>query len=226
MVRAAGSPVAPGRLEDLPDPTWRSILGRGLPQFAAEAVLPVLVFYGVWRAAGLGAGIAAATIVSLVLAAVLVARGRDVTLVAVGAAFVIVQALVGVASQSTTAYLAQPVLLNALWGLGCFTSIALRRPLIGVFAGAWYPFPAWFRASDEFRREFSMQSAAWGAFYMARAGLRLWALLSAGVGGFVVVSVLTGSPLVLVLIGWGVWHARRAFGAPAAHAAGAPLSRS
>ena len=40
------------------------------------------------------------------------------TLVAVGAAFVLVQAAVGLASGSTTVYLAQPVLLNALWGLG------------------------------------------------------------------------------------------------------------
>jgi hypothetical protein len=211
MVRTAGAPVASGRLADLPDPTWRSILGRGLPQFAAEAVLPVGVFYGAWSLAGLGAGIAAGTAVSLVLAAVLLRRGRDVTLVAIGAAFVVVQAVVGLASGSTTVYLAQPVLLNALWGLGCFASIAVRRPLIGVFAGAWYPFPAWFRASDAFRREFSVQSAVWGAFYLARAALRLWALLASGVGGFVVVSVLTGSPLVLVLIGWGVWHARRTF---------------
>ena len=161
--------------------------------------------------AGLGAGIAAATVVSVALAAVLVRRGRDVTLVAVGAAFVLVQAAVGLASGSTTVYLAQPVLLNALWGLGCFVSIAVRRPLIGVFAGAWYPFPAWFRASAAFRREFSVQSAVWGVFYLARAALRLWALLASGVGGFIVVSVLTGSPLVLVLIGWGVWHARRTF---------------
>ena len=169
------------------------------------------VFYGAWSVAGLGAGIAAGTAVSLVLAAVLVRRGRDVTLVAVGAAFVVVQAVVGLASGSTTVYLAQPVLLNALWGLGCFVSIAIRRPLIGVFAGAWYPFPAWFRASDAFRREFSLQSAVWGAFYLVRAAFRLWALLASGVGGFVVVSVLTGSPLVLLLIGWGVWHARRTF---------------
>jgi len=213
MVRAAGAPIAPGRLEDLPDPTWRSILGRGLPQFAAEAVLPVLVFYGAWRLAGLGAGIAAATVVSLALAAVLIQRRRDVTLVAVGAAFVVVQAIVGLASHSTTVYLAQPVLLNALWGVACFVSIAVGRPLIGVFAGAWYPFPAWFRASDAFRREFSVQSAAFGVFYLARAALRLWALLASGVGGFVVVSIATGSPFVLVLIGWGVWHARRTFSA-------------
>jgi hypothetical protein len=215
MVRAAGAPVAPGSLSltDLPDPTWRTILGRGLPQFAAEAVLPVLVFYGAWRIGGLGAGIAAGTGVSLALAALLVRRGRDVTLVVIGAAFVLVQAVVGLASHSATVFLAQPVLLNALWGLGCFGSIAIRRPLIGVFAGAWYPFPAWFRASDAFRREFSVQSAVFGVFYLARSALRLWALLAAGVGGFVVVSLLTGSPIVLALILWGVWHARRTFSA-------------
>ena len=148
---------------------------------------------------------------SLALAAVLVRRGRDVTLSRSERRSSSSRRVVGLASHSATVYLAQPVLLNALWGLACFVSIAIRRPLIGVFAGAWYPFPAWFRASDAFRREFSVQSAVWGAFYLARAALRLWALLASGVGGFVVVSVLTGSPLVLVLIGWGVWHARRAF---------------
>jgi hypothetical protein len=151
--------------------------------------------------------------VSLVLAGLLIRRGRDVTLVAVGAAFVVIQALVGLAAHSTTVYLAQPVLLNALWGLACFVSIGIRRPLIGVLAGAWYPFPAWFRASDAFRHEFSVQSAVFGVFYLSRGALRLWALLATGVGGFVVVSILTGSPFVLVLIGWGVWHARRAFSA-------------
>ena len=90
-------------------------------------------------------------------------RGRDVTLVAVGAAFVVVQAVVGLTSHSTTVYLAQPVLLNVLWGVACFVLIAIRRPLIGVLAGSWYPFPAWFRASGAFRREFSVQSAVFGA---------------------------------------------------------------
>jgi hypothetical protein len=173
----------------------------------------VLVFYGAWRAAGLAAGIAVGTAVSLALAVVLARRGRDVTLVAVGAAFVVIQAVVGIAAHSTTVYLAQPVILNALWGVACFASMAIGRPLIGVLAGAWYPFPAWFRASDAFRREFSVQSGVFGAFYVVRAALRLWALLATGVGGFVVVSIATGSPFLLVLIGWGVWHARRTFSA-------------
>jgi hypothetical protein len=36
-------------------------------------------------------------------------------------------------------------------------------------------------------------------------------LLASGVGGLLVVSVVTGTPLLLALVFWGVWHARVAF---------------
>ncbi len=187
------------------------MLGRGLPQFGGEAVLPVLVFYALWRAEGLAAGVGASAALSLALAAWSLRRGREVALIAVGAAFVVVQALVGIVSQNTTVYLAQPVVLNALWGLAYLASSAVRRPLIGVFANAWYPFPPWFRASEPYRREFGMQSIVWGVYCLARGALRLWALVASGVVGFAVVSVVTSTPLVVALVGWGIWHARRAF---------------
>jgi hypothetical protein len=151
------------------------------------------------------------TLVYLAFAAVLIRRGREVTLLAAGVVFVLIQALVGLASGSATVYLAQPVLLSALWGIAYFVSIAIGRPLIGVFANAWYPFPAWFRASEPYRREFGMQSFVWGLYCLARAALRLWALLDSGVAGFVLVSVVTGMPVLIALIGWGIWHARRVF---------------
>lgn len=187
------------------------MLQRGAPQFAGEAVAPVLVFYAVWKVWGLAPAIAASTVVYLTLAAWLLRRGHDLTLIAVGAAFVVIQALVGLASHSPTVYLAQPVVLSALWSLAFFVSIAIGRPLVGVFAGVWYPFPAWFRAGKDYRREFGMQSFVWGLVSLARAGLRLWALLDSGVGGFVVISIATGTPLLAALIAWGIWHARRTF---------------
>jgi intracellular septation protein A len=211
MVRAAGASPAPGRLAGLPDPTWRSMLTRGLPQFGGEAVLPVLVFYAVWSVAGLVPAIASSMALSLALAAWLLRRGRDIALIVVGAGFVVIQGVVGLASQNATVYLAQAVVVNALWGLAYFVSVAVGRPLVGIFANAWYPFPAWFRASDPYRREFALQSTVWGTFFLVRAGLRLWALLAGGVAGFVLVSVITGTPLVAGLIFWGIWHARRAF---------------
>ena len=84
VVRHTGKSLAPGRLEDLPEPTWRSMLQRGAPQFAGEAVAPVLVFYAVWKVWGLAPAIAASTVVYLTLAAWLLRRGHDLTLIAGG----------------------------------------------------------------------------------------------------------------------------------------------
>jgi hypothetical protein len=197
---------------DLPDPTWGFLLRQGLPQFACETVLPVLAFYAGWKVLGLAGGVGCSTIVSLVLAAVLVRRGRDTGLVALGAVFVAIQAVVALAAHSATVYLAQPVVFSFLLALVYVGSVAVGRPLIGIAASAWYPFPSWFRASRPFRREFGLQTLVWAVFCAARATLRLVALLHAGVAGFVVVSLLTSGPPYAVLVGWGVWHARRVFG--------------
>ena len=211
MVRSAAAPLAPGGLDDLPEPTWASMLGRGLPQFMGEAVAPVLVFFGVWKAAGLGPAIAASTVVYLALALLLLRRGRDIALIAIGAVFVVIQAIVGLASQSATVYLAQPVVLSGLWSVTYFVSVAIRRPLVGVFANAWYPFPPWFRASAPYKREFGLQSIVWGVYCFTRAALRLFVLLHSGVGGFVLISLVTGFPFLFALVAWGIWHARRVF---------------
>lgn len=211
MVQPAGTPLAPDRLDELPAPTWRLMLARGLPQFAGEAIAPVLVFYAVWKLYGLGPAIVATTVAYLTLAFWIMRRGRDVTLVAAGAVFVVIQAIVGLASHSATVYFAQPVVLSGLWAVAYFVSVSIGRPLIGVFAGAWYPFPAWFRASAPFKREFGMQSIVWGVYCLARAALRLYVLLDTGVGGFIVISLVTGTPMLVALIAWGIWHARRSF---------------
>jgi hypothetical protein len=200
-------------MDELPDPTWRMLLGRGLPTLALEGLLPVLVFYGVWREAGLGPAVVASTAAGGVVVLVQLRRGMDVALAAVTMLFVVIQALVGLAAHSATVYLAQPVVLSGLWGIAYLVSAAIGKPLIAAFARAWYPFPPEFRASAVYRREFAMQSIVWGVYCLVRCGLRLWALLSTGVGGLLVVSTLTSTPILVGLVLWGVWHARKVFGA-------------
>jgi hypothetical protein len=80
-------------------------------------------------------------------------------------------------SHSATVYLAQPVLVNAVWGLAFIVSALVRRPLAGALACAWYPFPPWFRKTEPFRRVFGVESVAWGVYLVARSGLRLAVLL-------------------------------------------------
>ncbi len=227
MVRTAGAPLARDALTDLPDPTWRLLLRRGLPLLALESAVPVAVFYAAWQLAGLVGAVVLGSSISLAIAGWQMHAQRGGGVAAATAIFVVIQALVGLAAHSATVYLAQPVVLSACWALAYFGSVLVGRPLVGVFAQVWYPFPPVLRASPPFRREFGLQSIVWGVYCLARAALRLFVLLHSGVGGFLLVSVLTGTPVILVLVLWGLWHARRAFarlddvpGAAPAHSAG------
>jgi hypothetical protein len=219
-------------MTDLPDPTWRLLLSRGLPTLALEGVLPVLVFYGVLRASSLPAAIAASSLAAGVVVCLQHRRGQDIALAAVTFVFIVVQSLVGLAAHSATVYLAQPVVLGACWGIAFLVSAAIDRPLVGAFARAWYPFPEGFRASRAYRREFGMQSVVWGVYCVAAAALRLGALLVSGVGGLVVVSLAVGPPGQIALVVWCLWHARRTLAddagpqpAPAAAPGGQPGRR-
>jgi uncharacterized protein DUF3159 len=189
-------------------PTFASVLFRGLPGFLREGFLPLAAFYVGWRLAGTVTGIAAATAVSVGLYVYERRAGRDGLLVRIALAFVVVQAAIGLLSGSATVYLATPVVANAVWGLAFLGSAAIGRPLAGALACAWYPFPEEIRRTRTFRRVYGVESIVWGVYLLGRSGLRLLAL-SAGVGSFVVVTVATGTPLMLGLVAWSIWYAIR-----------------
>jgi len=113
----------------------------GLPGFLREGFLPLGAFYGGLRLDGLAAGIVAAALASVLIYIYERRAGRDALLVRISLGFVVVQSIVGLAANSATVYLAQPVLLAAAWGLAFWVSIPLGRPLAGALACAWYPFP-------------------------------------------------------------------------------------
>jgi hypothetical protein len=88
-------------------------------------------------------------------------RGHDAPLAPITLVFLAVQAVIGIASHNATVYLAQPIVLSAGWGVAYLVSAANGRPLIGLFAQVWYPFPAAFRVGRVYRHEFGMQSVVW-----------------------------------------------------------------
>jgi hypothetical protein len=199
---------------ELEAPTFREVLRAGLPQFLREGFLPLGAFYVGLRLAGLGVGIAAATAASVAVYALERRAGRDGLVVRLSLGFVAVQAVVGLASHSTTVYLAQPVVANAIWGLAFIGSAVVRRPLAGVFACAWYPFPRWFREADSFKRVFGVESVVWGVYLLARAAIRLAALLHGSVEDFLLITIATGTPAMLVLTAWSIRYAIRKLSGP------------
>lgn len=195
----------------LPEPSLRSIFIAGAPRFARELFGPVLGFYAGYELWGLMAGIIIATVVALAIEAYERKHGRRGALALVSAAFVVLQGVVGLIADSAVVYLAQPVIVSGLWGIAYLVSAAIRRPLIGVFADAWYPFPDFVKASRTYKRIFGFESVVWGIYLLARSGLRVLVLSSGSISGFVAIQFVTGIPFVIALVLWSLWYSIRGF---------------
>jgi len=209
VVPGAAGAIAEREDAGLSEPTFWGVLLTGLPGFLREGFLPLGAFYAGLRLEGLTAGIVAAALASVLVYLYERRAGRDALLVRISLGFVVVQSIVGLAADSTTVYLAQPVLLAAAWGLAFWVSIPLGRPLAGMLASAWYPFPRWLEESADFKRVYSVESVVWGAYFLARSALRLAVLLQGSVGSFLVVVFLTGTPVMLLLLAWSIRYAIR-----------------
>ena len=203
--------VAGARELELPEPNVRSIFRSGAPRFARELFGPVLGFYVAYELGGLTAGIVTATVIALAIEAYERKHGRRGALALVSAAFVVIQGVVGLLADSAVVYLAQPVLVSAIWGIANLVSAAIGRPLMGVFADAWYPFPDFVKASRTYRRVFGFESVVWGVYLLARSGVRMLVLWTGSVGFFVAIQFVTGIPFIIALVLWSLWYAVRGF---------------
>jgi intracellular septation protein A len=207
MVRE--TPSTPEQESGLAEPEFRRIFLTGLPGFLREGFLPLGAFYVALRLSGLATAIVAAAIVSLLIYGYERKIGRNGLLVRLSLAFVAVQSIVGLLAHSTTVYLAQPVIANLLWGAMFLVSAAVRRPLAGALACAWYPFPREFRETPQFKRVFGIESVVWGAYFVGRSLLRLLALLQGSLESFLAIVFITGTPAMLLLMVWSIRYAIR-----------------
>jgi hypothetical protein len=208
LVRAAAS--APAQAEgSLRRPTFVEIFRAGAPGFLREGFIPLGAFYVGLRLGGLATGIAASVAVSVLIYLYERRAGRDALLVRISLGFVLVQSAVGLLAHSTTVYLAQPVVATAIWGLAFLVSVPLGRPLAGALASAWYPFPSWARQTPEYKRVFGIESLVWGLYFLGRSALRLATLLNGSLENFLLVTFVTGTPVMLLLLAWSIRYSIR-----------------
>ena len=193
------------------DRSLRAILLGNGPRLLRDAVGPVLVFYVGWKTLGLVVGIVAATAVTTAAFVWERRHGRTGLGASIGLVIALVQAVSGLLSGSARWYFAPAVIANTLGGFVFLGSVAVGRPLAGVFAAESYPFPPEVKASAAFRRVFGRISLVWAAYLLGRGALRLLLLLYTSVEAFLVVSVISGLPLSAALMTWSFWYAVRGF---------------
>ncbi|MCW8139278.1 MAG: septation protein A [Planctomycetota bacterium] len=129
-------------------------------------LLPLLIFFGVFKAQGIFAATAALIVAVLVQTGVQWARGKEVSRMALGsAAAVAVLGGATLAMGDSTFLQWKPTVVYWLLGGACLGSLVVgERPLIERLLGAKVrlPRPAWVRLN-----------LAWAAFFLALGGLNL-----------------------------------------------------
>jgi intracellular septation protein A len=186
------------------------VRGAG-PRLVCSAFGPLAIFFVAWKLIGLTAGVALA---ALFAAAVFVyerRRGRPAMVVRLALLLVAIRASVGFSSGSATVYLAQEIGIDVLLGCVVLASLATSRPFASRFAGEIVALPPELRESDTFEHAMRTITIAWGAYFLARAAIRLTALLTLSTDRFALVIALTDAPFLIAMLAWSVYYAVGAF---------------
>jgi hypothetical protein len=194
-------------------PTARALIRSVGPRLLRDILGPPLCFYGGWKLTGnVFVGVALGTAFALLAYAYERKHGRPGLIARVVLAFVLLQAVVGFATNSATAYLVQPAALGVFNGMLWLGSVAIGRPLAGIFAQEIFPVDEETRASHEYFAVFRRVSLLFGIFFVVIAGIQLTVLLIVGVGAFVATRVLDAVG-ILGMIVYCVGYIRRYLGA-------------
>jgi len=185
----------------------RQLLRSTGPRLLRDILGPTLSFYAGWKVSGnVVVGIALGTTFSLAAYRYERRRGRPGAIAQLVLAFVVLQAVIGLATGSAEAYLVQPAILGSINGAVWLGSVVIGKPLAAVFAREVFPIDEETRASEEFHLVFRHISLVFGAFFLVFAAVQLAVLLAVGVDAFVALRVLD-AVLILALIVYAVRYA-------------------
>jgi intracellular septation protein A len=179
----------------------RTLLRSSGPRLLRDILGPTLSFYAGWKVTGsLLIGVALGTTFSFAAYRYERHHGRPGAIARLVLAFVVLQALIGLATGSAKGYLIQPSILGLVNGAVWLGSVVVGKPLAAVFAHEVFPIDEQTRASDEFHLVFRHVSLVFGAFFLVFAAVQLVVLVTIGVDAFVAVRVLDALGILALIV--------------------------
>jgi hypothetical protein len=188
-----------------------AVIRRAGPRLVRDAFGPLAVFFAGWKLIGLTAGIGMAALFGVSVFVHERRQGRPAMVVRLALVLVAIRASVGLSSGSATVYLAQEIGIDTLLGCAVLASLARGRPFASWFAGEIFPLPLQMRESDAFRGAMRTITAVWGLYFLARALVRLTALLTLSTDHYALVIALSDAPFLIAILAWSVYHTANAF---------------
>jgi hypothetical protein len=200
----------------LPEPiAIGAVVRRAGPRLVRDGFGPLAVFFLGWKLIGLTAGIAMAVLFGVSVFVHERRQGRPAMIVRLALVLVAIRAVVGLTSGSASVYLAQEIGIDTVLSCVVFASLRGQRPFASWFAEEVYPLPAPVTESDTFRRAMRTITIVWGTYFLARALVRLSALLTLSTDRYVLVAALSDAPFLVAILAWSVYHTSRSLRASA-----------
>jgi ubiquinone biosynthesis protein len=193
-------------------PSLGAVGRRFGPRALTDALLPLALFLTVNTRLGLGWAMAAVTLWSIGLVLVRRRGGRTVGFVLpIVVGYLVLRAAAGILTQSEAVFFGPGILNNFVIAGVFLLSVAVRRPVIGLIAQAFYPFPRAVRRHPTFHRVFSRLTVAWAAFVAGTGVLQIVLLATVSTNTYLLARAAVSWPLAIALFVVSLRYPRAAF---------------
>jgi hypothetical protein len=168
------------------------ILRRVGLSLLVACVIPAVVFYSVFAAAGVWVAILAALGWSYGAIAWRALTGRRTSGLLILTAIVMTgRTVIALATDSTFLYFLQPIISDGVVGTTFLLSLATARPLVARLAGDFYPMDHELSMRPRIRRLFWQLTMMWAVLCLGKAAMTMWLLQSTSLETFVLVKSIT-----------------------------------
>ena len=199
--RAADEPSVAAPTQALRLPSLWQVARRACPQVVEGALIPFGLFLGTMTLAGTGAAMAVGLSWSGAAVVRRIIRSRRVpTIILVGAAMLVVRAVIALTTGSPFLYFLQPTLGAGALAAAFVGSVLVGRPLARRFAADLALLPRHVLHDPILHRFFQQVSIMWAAIVLANAMFAFWLLSTQSTTVFLVTQTIGSIGIIAAAI--------------------------
>lgn len=185
---------------------------EGLPRGRTlDSVMPIVLFIGLNRLAGLGWAVLGATAWSVKVAVGRYRRGEAVgKFLPILVAYLVVRGTIGILTDSEAVYFGIGIGTKALIGAALVGTAVVGRPFLGRVLHLAIPLDAETMAHPVYLRVVSRLTVALGLYQFLTSAWDIWLFNQTSADGYVVIRAVVGWPVGMAVSLLGFWYFDRA----------------
>jgi hypothetical protein len=192
--------------EDDDAPTAAGLAGTSV----IDSVMPVVLFVGLYRLAGLPYAIIGATAWSVKTAVMRRRRGLKVGwLVPLVVAALVVRGIIGIVTDSEAVYVGTGIAGKFLIALGLVGSVVIGKAAVAQLAPAVFPFPRSVQRHELYRSTMAHLTLGAAVYYVISGLVDIWIYNNSSIEGYFVIRLVVGWPLGMIGFAAGFFYAQR-----------------